>query len=86
MMIIFSQAAKADYDYFKTTSPQIAKRIKMLLSNILQMPFTGMGHPEPLRYGLSGYWSRRIDAEHRLVYRIEGDIIMVASCRYHYDK
>lgn len=84
MKIIFSPEALDDYNYFKKVNPKIADRIKNLLGNIVETPFTGIGHPEPLRYALSGYWSRRITDEHRLVYRVEEDSILVVACRYHY--
>lgn len=84
MKIVFAPDALADYNYFKQQEPKIAERIKKLLGNITETPFSGMGHPEPLRYGLAGYWSRRITSEHRLVYRVENGTILIASCRYHY--
>lgn len=84
MKIIFSPEALNDYNYFKKVNPKIADRIKNLLGNIVETPFTGIGRPEPLRYALSGYWSRRISDEHRLVYRVEVDSILVVACRYHY--
>jgi toxin YoeB len=62
-----------------------ALRILKLLREIARSPFAGTGKPEPLRYGLAGYWSRRIDSEHRLVYRCTEDTIHVMSCRYHYE-
>ncbi|NNM59503.1 MAG: Txe/YoeB family addiction module toxin [Legionellales bacterium] len=60
------------------------KRINSLLQEIMRHPFTGIGDPEPLRYNWTGYWSRRIDSEHRLVYKVENDVIHIAQCRYHY--
>lgn len=60
------------------------KRINSLLREIARTPFEGTGSPEPLRHNWSGYWSRQIDREHRLVYRVEGDIIYIAQCRFHY--
>jgi toxin YoeB len=56
-----------------------------LIEDILEHPFAGIGKPEPLRYEWSGYWSRRITGEHRLVYRIEGNTVFIAQCRFHYD-
>ncbi len=63
---------------------KIAKRIKDLIKDIERNPFDGIGKPEPLKYDLSGYWSRRITDEHRLVYRIENDELLILSCKYHY--
>ena len=84
MNLLFSPQAKDDYDYFKQVNPKIAERIKNLLANILETPFTGIGKPKPLRYALSGCWSRRINDEHRLVYRVERNSILIIACRYHY--
>lgn len=84
MNIVFSPDAIADLHHLKQNEPKVAKRIKELLANILDTPFGGKGHPEPLKFGLAGYWSRRITAEHRLVYRVENDALYVVSCRYHY--
>jgi toxin YoeB len=55
-----------------------------LIADVVEHPFAGIGKPEPLRYEWSGYWSRRITSEHRLVYRVEGDVIYIAQCRFHY--
>jgi toxin YoeB len=60
-------------------------KIDRLIEDILEHPFAGIGKPEPLRYEWSGYWSRRITGEHRLVYRVEGDTVFIAQCRFHYD-
>ncbi len=76
----------ADYRYWKTNQPGKAAKIKALLENILDTPFTGIGKPEPLMFEFHGYWSRRIDREHRLVYKVEGDTVVVVACRYHYGK
>ncbi len=61
-----------------------ALRILSLIRETIRTPFAGLGKPEPLRHGLAGYWSRRIDAEHRLVYRCAKDLVRIVSCRYHY--
>lgn len=84
MKIVFSQKAIEDYGYFKDQHPKIAEKIKQLLANIIESPKAGLGKPEPLKYDLSGYWSRRIDREHRLVYKITTDTLYIISCRYHY--
>ena len=60
-------------------------RINRLIKNIQREPYTGIGKPEPLKHGLSGYWSRRINDEHRIVYKVEGDQIFIAQLRYHYE-
>jgi len=62
----------------------VAERINALIEDIRRHPFTGLGKPEPLRFELKGWWSRRIDREHRLVYKVTGDTITVAQCRFHY--
>ncbi len=86
MNIRFTPGALEDFNWWKDQLPEKAERIKKLLVNIMETPFSGSGKPEPLLYELSGYWSRRIDREHRLVYRIDGDNLIVISCRYHYQK
>lgn len=73
-----------DYVHWQNHDKAMLKRINNLLREIARTPFDGTGSPEPLRHNWSGYWSRRIDREHRLVYRVDGDIIYIAQCRYHY--
>ena len=73
-----------DYLYWQTQDKKTLKRINHVLREILREPFTGIGKPEPLRENLTGYWSRRIDDTHRLVYAIEEQAIIVVACRYHY--
>jgi toxin YoeB len=84
MNIGFTPEAWEDYMYWQSTNQQIVQRINLLLKDISRTPREGIGKPEPLKWGLSGCWSRRIDREHRLVYRIKDDILHVISCRYHY--
>ncbi len=84
MRIVFSPKALEDYAYLKAHSPVAASKVRRLLNNVRETPYGGLGKPEPLRYDLSGFWSRRIDREHRLVYTVEDDAIYVVSCRYHY--
>jgi toxin YoeB len=84
MRIVFSPDALEDQRNFKEYAPKAAEKIVQLLENIMQSPYSGLGKPEPLKHGLSGFWSRRINREHRLVYKIDDDTIYVASCRYHY--
>jgi len=82
--LIFSEHAWEDYLYWQRTDKKILKRINQLIREIERSPFQGIGKPEPLRHGLSGYWSRRIDDEHRIVYKIENKTLFLAQLRYHY--
>ncbi len=84
MKLIFSQDAWEDYLYWQKNNRKLLNRINLLIRDILRSPFEGVGAPEPLKHGLTGYWSRRINSEHRLVYKVEGDSVMIAQCRYHY--
>jgi toxin YoeB len=84
MVLIFSEHAWADYLYWQRTDKKTLKRINLLIQDILREPFSGIGKPEPLRHGLSGYWSRRIDEEHRIVYKVADDSLFIAQLRYHY--
>lgn len=86
MKLIFSEHAWNDYLYWQQTDRKILKRINELIRDIRRNPCEGIGKPEPLKHALSGYWSRRINDEHRLVYRIVGDAILIAQVRYHYDR
>lgn len=86
MNIIFSKNAWEDYTSWLTEDKKMLKKINDLIKDIQRTPFEGRGKPEPLKYELSGYWSRRIDREHRLVYQVSGSEILVYSCKYHYDK
>ena len=84
MNLTFSQHAWEDYLYWQKTDRKLLRRINLLIQDIMRSPFDGIGKPEPLKHGLAGYWSRRINDEHRLVYKVEGDCVFVAQCRYHY--
>lgn len=84
MQIIYSSLAAQDKEYWKTNNPQIIERIDKLLADIKLHSFKGIGKPEPLKFEKSGYWSRRINHEHRLIYKIANNKIYVAQCRYHY--
>ena len=84
MKITFSSQAWEDYLYWQRTDRRALKRINSLIKDISREPFQGVGKPELLRHALTGYWSRRIDEEHRLVYKIDGDAILIAQARYHY--
>jgi toxin YoeB len=82
--LIFSEHAWEDYLYWQRTDRKILERINKLIKEIQRSPFEGTGKPEPLRHGLSGYWSRRITDEHRIVYKVENDSLHLAQLRYHY--
>jgi toxin YoeB len=83
--IEFTKQADIDLDYLKKSgNKQVVKKIKELLESISNDPFTGIGQPEPLKYSLSGTWSRRINGVHRLVYEVKDDVVYVLSLRGHY--
>ncbi len=84
MRLIFSREAWDDYLHWQKTDRRLLNRINLLIREILSSPFEGIGKPEPLKHGLAGYWSRRINDEHRFVYKVEGESVMIAQCRYHY--
>ncbi|SHJ79425.1 toxin YoeB [Malonomonas rubra DSM 5091] len=84
MKLIFSENAWDDYQYWIKTDKKILKRVNALIQDIQRSPFSGIGKPEPLKHGLSGYWSRRINDEHRIVYKVTEDSILFAQIRYHY--
>lgn len=86
MRVIFSKNSWEDYTSWYTEDKSMVKKINNLIKDIQRTPYEGKGKPEPLKYDLSGFWSRRIDREHRLVYRIEENDLLIYSCRYHYDK
>ena len=74
-----------DYIYWQTQNKKTLKRINQLIKDIGRNPFEGIGKPEPLKGNLTGFWSRRIDEEHRLVYAVEENAVLLISCRGHYD-
>jgi toxin YoeB len=82
--LVFSEHAWDDYLFWQKTDRKMVARINKLIREIERTPFEGTGKPEPLKHALSGYWSRRIDDEHRLVYKVEGDSILTAQARFHY--
>ena len=82
---LFTEDAWEDYLYWQTRDKKILKRINQLLQDIERNGYNGIGKPEPLRGGLSGFWSRRIDDEHRIVYRVTEDRVEIIQCRGHYD-
>lgn len=85
MKIVFSKIAWEDYMSWQSEDKKVLKKINTLIKDIQRSPYEGIGKPEPLRYDLAGFWSRRIDLEHRLIYQIEEDEILIYACRYHYD-
>lgn len=84
MTLQFSDNAWEDYLYWQQTDKKMLKRINDLIKAIQRDPFQGVGKPEPLRHALAGYWSRRINDEHRIVYKVEAGVLLVAQVRYHY--
>ncbi len=82
--LIFSEHAWEDYLYWQRTNRKLLQRANTLTKEIQCSPFTGLGKPEPLKHGLAGYWSRRINDEHRIVYKVEADSLLIAQLRYHY--
>ncbi len=84
MKLIFSDNAWEDYLCWQKTDKKILRRINTLIKEIKRNPFEGVGKPEPLKHALSGYWSRRINEEHRLAYKVSADSILLAQLRYHY--
>ena len=84
MKLVFSEKAWKDYLYWQRNDKKTLKRINLLIHDIQRVPYEGIGKPEPLRHGLSGYWSRRITDEHRIVYKAEDSAVLIAQLRYHY--
>jgi toxin YoeB len=82
--LIFAPEAWEDYLYWQETDKQAVRRIHLLIKDALRSPFSGIGKPEPLRYALTGFWSRRITEEHRMVYKVEKGDLLIAQLRYHY--
>jgi toxin YoeB len=85
-MIVFTKSCFDDYLYWEQNDKKIFKKINTLIKECLRNPFSGRGKPEPLKNELSGFWSRRIDNEHRLVYKYEDEKLYIISVRYHYKK
>ncbi|WP_338846482.1 Txe/YoeB family addiction module toxin [Massilia sp. W12] len=85
-LVSFTDLAWEDYLYWQDADQKILKAINNLLEECRRTPFSGSGKPEPLKGNLSGYWSRRITREHRLVYMYEADVLTLIQCRYRYEK
>ena len=84
MILSWTEDAWNDYEYWQKTSKEKLKQINKLIKAIKRESFDGIGKPEPLKHDLAGYWSRRIDQEHRLVYEVQEDAIIIVQCRFHY--
>ncbi len=84
MQVMFERRAWEDYQYWCMYDRQMLKKINAFINDILRDPFGGIGQPEPLKHHLSGFWSRRINLEHRIVYVIQAGTLIIAQCRHHY--
>jgi toxin YoeB len=85
MKLIFVDESWEDYLYWHKTDKKKLKRINELIKDISRNSFDGIGKPEPLKHNYAGFWFRRIDDEHQLIYQVKGDNILIAKCRFHYD-
>jgi toxin YoeB len=86
MKLVFSEQVWTDYLYWQKNDAKILERINVLIKETTRQAFTGIGKPEPLKHALAGYWSRRINDEHRFVYKVTGDSLFIAQLRLHYEK
>ena len=84
MPLLFIEDSWEDYLYWQHQDKKILKRINELIKATLREPYTGIGKPEALKFDLAGCWSRRINSEHRLVYKVEDKVLIIIQCRYHY--
>ncbi len=84
MKLLFAEAAWADYQHWQQNDRRTLERINKLIREVQREPYGGVGKPEPLKHALAGYWSRRINDEHRMVYRVQDDVLWIAQLRYHY--
>ncbi|MDN5931644.1 MAG: Txe/YoeB family addiction module toxin [Pseudonocardia sp.] len=84
MRLVFTATGWEDYVHRQTTDRAMVKRVNRLIDDVLRDPFSGIGKPEPLKHAFTGSWSRRIDDEHRLVYVIDGDDVVIYQARFHY--
>ena len=84
MKLLFLEEGWQDYIYWLQTDKTVLKKINQLIQECKRQPFSGIGKPEPLKFNMSGCWSRRITGEHRLIYRIEDNALVIIQCRYHY--
>lgn len=86
MPVKFEDTAWEDITYWTQIDAKKIKKINVLIRDILKNPYSGLGKPEPLKHHLGGFWSRRIDDEHRLIYEMDGDTVIISQCRYHYKR
>lgn len=84
MKLQFAASAWDDYLHWQSSDRRMLERVNKLIREVQRDPFAGVGKPEPLKHALAGWWSRRISDEHRMVYRVEGDVLQIAQLRYHY--
>ena len=84
MKLTFLEDGWGDYLYWQKNDIKTLKRVNDLIKDVQRNPFRGIGKPEPLKFSMSGFWSRRINSEHRLVYKIQSETLIVVQCRYHY--
>ena len=84
MKLVFAEGAWEDYLHWQKSDKKMMERINRMIRDVSRDPFAGPGKPEPLKHALSGYWSRRITDEHRMVYRVQGDELQIAQLRFHY--
>ena len=84
MIVSWAEKAWEDYLYWQQTDRKTLKRVNALIKDIARHPLEGLGDPEPLKHNWAGYWSRRLDREHRLVYKVVDGNVIIAQCRYHY--
>ncbi len=85
MKYVFVDESWEDYLYWQKIDKKMLKRINLILKDISRRPYDGIGKPEPLKHNYRGFWSRRIDEEHRLIYQVVDDEIRIIKCRFHYD-
>ena len=85
MQLVFTEAGWQDYVWFQEQNRRLQKRVNLLIKDALRSPFEGIGKPESLKGELAGYWSRRINDEHRVVYSVKADDVILIACRFHYN-
>ena len=86
MKIRFDEQGWQDYIHWSETDRRITRRINALIKDITRDPFAGIGKPEPLKHQFAGFWSRRIDGEHRVIYQIQDETVIIIQCRFHYER
>jgi toxin YoeB len=84
--IVFSTRGWDDYLWWQRQDRKLLKRVNQLIQDVIRNGNEGIGKPEPLKHGFQGYWSRRINDEHRLIYKVVDDEVRIAACRYHYER